>query len=128
MTCSRCGASRRKLHRDHITPKWQGGADDEDNIQMLCANCHEDKTYEESQSPAFREAMRQLSLNLPEESVLKHLHAMNRPETRERQRQAQLNLSPEKRARITAGHQTQEFREKQAENTRARYARLNGVR
>jgi len=42
--CSKCGVLRQGLHRDHIVAKCNGGADTEDNIQLLCANCHEDKT------------------------------------------------------------------------------------
>ncbi len=29
---------------DHITPKARGGTDDPDNLQSLCAACHEAKT------------------------------------------------------------------------------------
>ena len=29
---------------DHITPKARGGTDDQDNLQSLCAPCHEAKT------------------------------------------------------------------------------------
>lgn len=43
-TCVFCGVWRRSLHHDHIVPKWKGGSDDDWNIQLLCANCHEDKT------------------------------------------------------------------------------------
>ena len=42
--CQECGAWRDSLHRDHGVPRWKGGGDDEDNIQYLCANCHEEKT------------------------------------------------------------------------------------
>jgi len=42
--CPECGAWRDSLHRDHVVPRWKGGGDDEDNIQYLCANCHEEKT------------------------------------------------------------------------------------
>lgn len=45
--CKFCGAWRKSLHRDHIIPKWKGGRDTEENIQLICANCHEDKTREE---------------------------------------------------------------------------------
>lgn len=49
-----CGTQRHSLHRDHIKPKWAGGADDESNIQYICANCHEDKTRQEMQSSDWR--------------------------------------------------------------------------
>lgn len=42
--CVKCGTYRKSLHHDHIVPRFLGGTDDPDNIQMLCANCHEDKT------------------------------------------------------------------------------------
>ena len=45
--CVKCGTFRISLHRDHIIPRWKGGSDDPVNIQLLCANCHEDKTRED---------------------------------------------------------------------------------
>jgi len=33
---------------DHIKPKAQGGADDADNLQPICAECHVAKTAQES--------------------------------------------------------------------------------
>lgn len=45
--CEKCGIWRRSLHREHIIPRFKGGSDDQDNIQWLCANCHEDKTRED---------------------------------------------------------------------------------
>lgn len=45
--CQSCGASRSRLQRDHIVPRFEGGTNSPDNIQLLCANCHEDKTIEE---------------------------------------------------------------------------------
>ena len=40
--CTHCGIKRR-MHRNHIIPMALGGSDDPENIQLLCANCHEDK-------------------------------------------------------------------------------------
>lgn len=45
--CQICGTYRQSLHRDHIIPKFQGGSNELGNIQLLCANCHEDKTRED---------------------------------------------------------------------------------
>ena len=63
--CSMCGIERR-MHRDHIVPRALGGSDDPDNIQLLCANCHEDKTAEDnrliSNLPEYLEANRQAQL------------------------------------------------------------------
>lgn len=42
--CKLCGIWRYSLHRDHILALCNGGTEDEDNIQWICANCHEDKT------------------------------------------------------------------------------------
>jgi hypothetical protein len=55
--CTFCGCYRPRLHRDHIIPKWMGGASSADNIQLLCANCHEDKTYIEAQLPEYKQRM-----------------------------------------------------------------------
>lgn len=33
---------------DHIIPKSQGGSDNEDNLQAICAPCHAEKTLKES--------------------------------------------------------------------------------
>lgn len=46
-TCVICGVWRKSLHRDHITPKFKGGSNEPENIQHICANCHEDKTRED---------------------------------------------------------------------------------
>lgn len=56
------------MHRDHIFPKWKGGSDEPWNKQLLCANCHEDKTREDLRgqnglegrklSPETKEAIR----------------------------------------------------------------------
>lgn len=45
--CVKCGIWRPRLHRDHIVPKFKGGGEEDDNIQWLCANCHEDKTVQD---------------------------------------------------------------------------------
>ena len=42
--CKLCGIYREFLHRDHVIPKCKGGPNTPDNIQLICANCHQDKT------------------------------------------------------------------------------------
>lgn len=32
---------------DHIVPLWQGGTDDESNLQRLCMDCHDEKSQRE---------------------------------------------------------------------------------
>lgn len=32
---------------DHIRPKAKGGTDDDDNLELLCSDCHADKTTAE---------------------------------------------------------------------------------
>lgn len=60
--CCKCGIYRKTIHRDHIIPKWQGGSDASSNIQLLCAHCHEDKTWEETHSPEY--VMKMLVANI----------------------------------------------------------------
>lgn len=33
---------------DHITPRFEGGTDDDGNLQAICPDCHKAKTAEES--------------------------------------------------------------------------------
>ena len=37
---------------DHRMPLWQGGTDDDDNLQSVCSGCHETKTRAEATSRA----------------------------------------------------------------------------
>jgi 5-methylcytosine-specific restriction protein A len=50
--CNVCGHHRR-LQRDHIVPKWQGGTDDPSNFQDICYDCHAEKTVREFASPEW---------------------------------------------------------------------------
>ena len=45
--CNRCGIPDAKelgieMHKHHITPKSEGGSDDDENMEILCADCHRD--------------------------------------------------------------------------------------
>ena len=42
-----CGIYREALHVDHITPRAMGGGDEPENLQLLCPNCHQDKTKDD---------------------------------------------------------------------------------
>ena len=45
--CIKQGRSEIATDVDHITPKYQGGGDDPDNLQSLCKSCHRAKTERE---------------------------------------------------------------------------------
>ncbi len=44
--CEKCGidVTNRVHHFDHIEPDWISGRDDMNNGQLLCVQCHKDKT------------------------------------------------------------------------------------
>lgn len=49
--CAKCleqGLITPATERDHIVPLFEGGTDDRDNIQALCADCHAAKTAAEA--------------------------------------------------------------------------------
>ena len=46
MVCGRAEISR-AMHLDHVIPLAQGGTNDPDNLQWLCAGCHSRKTVEQ---------------------------------------------------------------------------------
>jgi 5-methylcytosine-specific restriction protein A len=46
--CERNGLVRLAVIRDHIVPLFEGGADDEANVQPLCQACSDRKTFQES--------------------------------------------------------------------------------
>lgn len=51
-TCENCGwydPTGRTLEVDHRVPLYRGGADDYANKQLLCSDCHRDKTVAEQQ-------------------------------------------------------------------------------
>jgi 5-methylcytosine-specific restriction enzyme A len=43
-TCQCCGIAVRTGEVDHIIPVEQGGTDADENLQLLCHDCHVDKT------------------------------------------------------------------------------------
>lgn len=46
--CLKQGKVKHADEVDHITPKAQGGTDDEANLQPICNECHRGKTQAES--------------------------------------------------------------------------------
>lgn len=46
--CERQGRVTLATQRDHIIPLAEGGADDDDNVQGLCRDCHDVKSKQES--------------------------------------------------------------------------------
>lgn len=46
--CEEKGRTTLATQRDHIVPLAEGGADADDNVQALCAACHELKSKAES--------------------------------------------------------------------------------
>jgi 5-methylcytosine-specific restriction endonuclease McrA len=50
--CKQAGRTTLAAAVDHIIPKADGGADDESNLQPICAECHRMKTAREDSRPA----------------------------------------------------------------------------
>jgi len=60
---NRCADCPRELtpkitHFDHILPRWDGGDDDLENIQALCANCHSNKTHTENKKKFLKKKVK----------------------------------------------------------------------
>jgi len=93
--CPSCGTFRKTLHRDHIHPKALGGTDAAENIQLLCANCHEDKTFAEARAIANDPFVRE-----------RRDRWRSSPEGRERARQNGLGKrhTPETRIKMSEAH------------------------
>lgn len=45
--CARQGRTRAGSIADHIAPKSKGGTDERSNYQLLCVDCHDEKTLAE---------------------------------------------------------------------------------
>lgn len=52
--CEQQGRIAPATIRDHIVPLAEGGSEHESNTQGLCANCHKDKTLQESRRGRLR--------------------------------------------------------------------------
>ncbi len=118
--CQKCGVERISRHRDHITPRYKGielgwtpeQIEAPENIQYICANCHEDKTRQDlkgrKNSPEARAKMRGPRLHMrgipmPEAQKEKLRGRFRSPETRARIRVVQARVwTPELRAAHSA--------------------------
>ena len=91
--CIKCGLWRNYLQRDHIIPKFEGGSDAPTNIQLLCANCHEDKTQEERRrrKPTEEQLAKMRAYRHPPETIAKMRAAVRPP------------VSPERNANVLSG-------------------------
>jgi len=96
--CVKCGTWRQSLHRDHIIAKCNGGSDDPSNIQLLCANCHEDKTREDLTGRTISEETRAKIKGHPHRGPKHHS-----PETRAKIGEARKGqvFTPETRAKMS---------------------------
>lgn len=47
-SCREVGIVKSATNVDHITPRAEGGTEDENNLQSLCKDCHDMKTLSES--------------------------------------------------------------------------------
>ena len=103
--CPKCGSWRQSLHRDHILPKYKGGSDAEDNVQYICANCHEDKSRLDLQGKPGNRVGKKNSAEHRRKQREGMLAAWRRPETRARLVTGLLAAwkEPEVRARIVYG-------------------------
>lgn len=50
--CVVCGFISLRNEVDHIIPLERGGADDDKNLQLLCSDCHKEKTSAEASERA----------------------------------------------------------------------------
>lgn len=46
--CSRKGALTLATQVDHVVPQFEGGSDEDENLQAICDVCHEAKTQAEA--------------------------------------------------------------------------------
>jgi 5-methylcytosine-specific restriction enzyme A len=51
-TCAGCGLGRMDHQVDQVVPLEQAGSNEDCNLQLLCATCHDVKTAHEAQSRA----------------------------------------------------------------------------
>lgn len=117
--CAKCGIWRPILHRDHIVPKGLGGPDTDENTQLLCAICDEDKT---------RDDLRAIARAVPPEVMaakLAKMRAARKPMSEQTRRRMSAYfsgkpLSPEHVARLKKTWASPALRALVAERNRTR--------
>ncbi|MFA5714415.1 MAG: HNH endonuclease [Candidatus Paceibacterota bacterium] len=51
--CNHCGENL-YLELDHIIPLWNGGSNEDDNLQLLCRECHKNKSSIDARNYHYR--------------------------------------------------------------------------
>ena len=52
--CNICNKKIDSFHIDHVKPLSAGGSNDDDNLQVLCIQCHQDKTESEVENGIYK--------------------------------------------------------------------------
>lgn len=101
--CPKCGIFREHLQRDHIIPRHKGGSNALENIQLICANCHEDKTCSEQSERLTGKPGKKHSLETREKIRMIKIGKKHSLETRAKIGIAfrGKKLSPEHRAKLS---------------------------
>ena len=77
-TCACCKCESDEMQIDHIVPLGNGGSNERDNLQMLCVECHKEKTIKEQEqgysvsSDIFKSSFTQPVLNKIERFIKVH--------------------------------------------------------
>ena len=50
----KCKLDEEKFHIDHVRPLSNGGSNDDDNLQILCLECHDTKSQDEQENGIYR--------------------------------------------------------------------------
>lgn len=80
VVCLAAGRYKAATQLDHKVPLWQGGKDDESNLQPLCDRCHKAKTAAEATQRAagISPPRNSLSQNQPDEKLPRLLSARSK--------------------------------------------------
>jgi len=67
--CCKTKVGLREMHIDHIEPLACGGTNDLDNLQVLCKQCHHEKTQEEKEHGYVKLSETESSFNLKTQDI-----------------------------------------------------------